>query len=96
MIPQLFYVWGHSFEFDRNHNWETMENLLEYLSGYADNIWMATNGEIVDYIMAYKSLVYSADGSRVYNPSLQTVWMETEGKIYEIASGQTVVLRKGV
>ena len=96
MRPQLFYVWGHSFEFDRNHNWDIMEKLLEYLSGYADSIWMATNGEIVDYVTAYKSLVYSADGSRVYNPSVQTVWMETEGEIYEIASGQTVVLRKGV
>lgn len=92
--PQLFYVWGHSFEFDRNDNWGIMENLLSYLSGYADRIWMATNAEIVDYVTAYKNLVFSVDGSRVYNPSVQTVWMETAGKIYEIASGETVSMKK--
>lgn len=85
---QLFYVWGHSFEFDRNNNWEIMENLLSYISGYADSIWMATNGEIVDYIAAYKSLVFSADAEKVYNPSLQTVWMECRGKVYQIPSGE--------
>lgn len=90
--PQLFYVWGHSFEFDRKNNWEIIENLLSYLSGYADIIWMATNGEIVDYVTAYKNLVFSADGTKVYNPSLQTVWMESEGKSCQIASGQTVTL----
>ncbi|MCM1386711.1 MAG: polysaccharide deacetylase family protein [Bacillus sp. (in: Bacteria)] len=92
MGPQLFYVWGHSFEFDRHDNWEIMESLLSYLAKYADVIWMATNGEIVDYVTAYQSLVYSADGSRVYNPSLKTVWMESEGKAYEIAAGATITL----
>lgn len=89
--PQLFYVWGHSFEFERNNNWEIMENLLSYLSGYADILWMATNGEIVDYVTAYKSLVFSADATKVYNPSLQTVWMEFEGRTYKIPSGERLV-----
>lgn len=88
--PQLFYVWGHSFEFDRKNNWEIIEELLAYLSGYADIIWAATNGEIVDYVTAYRSLVFSVDGTRVYNPSIQTVWMELEEKTYQIPSGQTV------
>lgn len=88
--PQLFYVWGHSFEFDRQDNWEVMENLLSYLSGYAGDIWMATNMEIVDYVTAYRSLVFSADGTKVYNPSLETVWMESTGEIYEIPAGERV------
>ncbi len=89
--PQLFYVWGHSFEFDRQDNWEIMENLLSYLSGYADQIWMATNMEIVDYVTAYQNLVFSADGMKVYNPSVHTVWMESTGEIYQVPSGERIV-----
>ncbi len=69
----LLYIWGHSFEFDRNDNWEIIENAAEKLAGH-DDTWYATNIEIYDYISAVRSLVYSADGHSVYNPSALTVW----------------------
>ncbi|MGN0400515.1 MAG: polysaccharide deacetylase family protein [Blautia sp.] len=90
--PQLFYLWGHSYEFDANQNWDVIEKLLSYVSEFREKIWMATNGEIVDYITAYRSLVFSADGRKVYNPSICTVWMESLNQIYEIPSGKTVQL----
>ena len=91
--PWLFYVWGHSFEFDDDGNWEIMERLGEMLSG-AKDVWFATNGEIFAYCKAYSSLVYSIDGERVHNPSALDVWIELRGKVYKIAAGQTVLFDK--
>lgn len=28
---QLFYIWGHSYEFDVNNNWKRMEEILDRL-----------------------------------------------------------------
>ena len=42
--PMLFYIWGHSYEFDVNQNWERMEKLCEMLAGKSD-IFYGTNAE---------------------------------------------------
>lgn len=91
--PWLFYIWGHSFEFDDDNNWEVIENLGKRLSGGKD-IWFATNGEIFAYAKAYSSLVYSLDGERVYNPSALDVWIELRGKVYKIGAGETIAFDK--
>lgn len=71
---KLLYVWGHSYEFDRDDNWNIIESFCEYVSGHED-IWYATNIEIADYMNAARSLIYSADGSLVYNPCAIDVWI---------------------
>lgn len=91
--PQLFYLWGHSYEFDMDQNWQVIEGFLKYVSGYQDIVWMATNGAIAEYVTAYRRLVFSADGSRVYNPASIVLWMEVLGQIYEIGAGETVTIR---
>ena len=87
----LFYLWGHSYEFDRNNNWERLEEFCERMSGQED-VWYATNGEIYDYITAYNSLVMSADCTRVYNPTLQKIWFFADGKQYSVAPGETITV----
>jgi len=91
--PRLFYLWGHSYEFARQDNWEVIEEFLSYVSGYRAKIWMATNGEIVDYVEAYRRLIFSIDGAKVFNPSCRTVWMEAAGEVCEIPAGAAVTLR---
>ena len=46
---QLFYVWGHSYEFDERGDWDAFEEFCRFISGRAD-IWYATNIEILDVI----------------------------------------------
>ena len=86
MCPILF-VWGHSYEFDRDENWHQFEELCSQLAGQEDT-WYATNIQIKDYIQAIRSLAVTADGSLVYNPSAVTVWA--------ISQGQPVPLMPGV
>lgn len=90
-IARLFYVWGHSFEFDKNDNWNVIEELAAYL-GERDDIWFASNIEIFDYINAYKRLVFSIDGTRVYNPNACMVYFNKNGKDYSVFPNETVAI----
>lgn len=84
----LFYLWGHAYEFERDHNWSIIEQFAETI-GKKTDIWYATNGEIVEYVLAFRSLIFSLDGTRVYNPTDRTVWFLRNGVLFEISSGQT-------
>lgn len=89
--PRLFYIWGHSFEFDRDENWDRMEEICSSMSGKADT-WYATNIEIYNYVKAYDSLVFSVDGSMVFNPTLVTIWFTADADTYCIKPGETLLL----
>ena len=91
--PWLFYIWGHSYEFDDNDNWDVIEDVCRRIS-QAGGVWAATNGDICDYVKCYQSLVYSLDGERVFNPSHRTVWLEIRGKVYGIESGECVLFNR--
>lgn len=91
--PWLFFVWGHSFEFDENNNWNIIESFAEQVSKKSD-VWYATNIQICEYVQAYRSLVFSIDGERVYNPSAIPVWIELRGKIYKVEPAQTLHFNK--
>ena len=87
----LFYVWGHSYEFDDRDNWDVIERFAEYVSG-RDDVWYATNIEIHDYVRAYEALVVDAATTRVFNPTLIDVWFTENGKTYCVKAGETVVI----
>lgn len=87
-FPMLFYVWGHGYEFDGDDNWPVIEELLRYISGFQSEIWFATNGEILEYLTAFRRLEYAADGSLVRNPSAIDVF-------FRPALGQTLRLPAG-
>ena len=93
--PLLFYIWGHSYEFDDGDNWNIIEELAKTLSGRED-IWFATNMEIYEYVKAYRSLEFSIDGERVFNPSAQPVFIEIRGKVYTVEAGATAVFDKEI
>ena len=81
----MMYVWGHSFEFERNNNWEVMEEFCEMI-GHRDDIWYATNIEIVDYNEAFDRLQIFADNEYIYNPSACSVWEVVVSFIILVAS----------
>ncbi len=83
---QLMYIWGHSYEFNDNNNWEHIESFCEYAGG-RDDVWYATNIEIYDYVTASRSLEYSLDYKTVYNPSNISVWISVDDKPVEIKPG---------
>ena len=87
--PKLFFVWGHSYEFDEDDNWQEMEEAARKLGGRQE-IWYATNIEIYEYVTAYRKLIFSMDGEAVYNSSAIPVWIEIRGRTYKVESAKTV------
>lgn len=94
VYPRLLYIWGHSFEFENNHNWDVLYKICEKISGRED-IWYATNMEIYEYVTAYHSLIYSADGTVIYNPTRFKIWFVIDKKPYVIESGETLRIQGG-
>lgn len=86
--PWLFYLWGHSYEFDGHNNWQVIESFAKTI-GNRDDIWYATNIAVYDYITAYRNLHFSTDGKRVYNPSALTVYFEKDGELVTVLAGET-------
>lgn len=96
--PRLFYLWGHSYEFDIHNNWDVMEDFAEYV-GNRNHIWYATNIEIYDYTNAFSRLQFSADGQFVYNPTNTTIFFETwisdtKHHLYQIAPGELLICKE--
>lgn len=93
---KLFYLWGHSYEFEKDDNWSVIENFLARIGGHSD-VWYATNIEIFDYMQAYERLIWNVDHTVASNPTVQDVWLERHfpdnlslNRVYHIPAGQTV------
>ncbi len=90
-FPRLFFLWGHSFEFENNVNWEHLRDICKILAGCED-IWYATNSEIYNYKKAFDSLVFNAKMTEAYNPTLLNVWFCVGDENYCIKPGETIKL----
>ena len=90
--PKLFYLWGHSYEFPRDNNWDVIEKFGEIMSK-RDDIWHATNIEVYKYVEAFKRLVFSLDLSYVENPSAIDVYLFVSGKQVIAKAGETTYLK---
>lgn len=88
---KMFYLWGHSYEFNDNDNWNVIEEFCKFVGGRED-VWYATNIEIYDYVKAYESLVTSYDKKIIHNPSAVDVWVYfgEEDETVKIKSGETL------
>lgn len=84
--PSVFYLWGHSYEFNDSDNWDIIESFCKKAGGN-DAVWYATNGEIAHYSNAFLRIEKSADGKTVYNP--------TAIRLYFVAAGSEITLEPG-
>ncbi|MBQ8894446.1 MAG: polysaccharide deacetylase family protein [Clostridia bacterium] len=91
--PKLFYLWGHTYEFDNNDNWNVIEEFTDFMAGREQEIWYATNGEIFEYMEDYKRLIFAADGAMVKNPTARTLWFYLNGEVYSVAPGGILLLK---
>ncbi len=89
--PLLFYLWGHSYEFDECDNWNIIEEFCSFMGGRED-LWYVTNGELITYMEAYKSLRLSADEKTVYNPSARDVYFFYHGENHVAFAGECAKL----
>ncbi len=73
IVPKIFYLWGHSYEFNNMDNWDRLESICQKI-GQKDDVWYATNGEIEKYVSAYNSVKKSCDGHIIHNPTTVPIY----------------------
>lgn len=83
----LMYVWGHSYEFDGDNNWDLIEEFAELVSKYEKDIWFVTNIEYKRYMEDAKRIVFSSNGKQVFNPNYQSIWIRINQKLIELTPG---------
>ena len=83
----LFYVWGHSYEFEHNDNWNLIENFCSKVSG-DEKVWYATNMQIYEYLTALRQILFSVDRKLARNFSSQSVWLYADERLVELKSGE--------
>lgn len=88
---KLFYLWGHAYEFESDGSWPVIREFAQKMGGRSD-VWYATNIEVVTYVNAYRSLIASADGRTLHNPTAAAVWLEESGRIIRVGPGETAAL----
>lgn len=90
---RLFYLWGHSYEFDGKNNWDLIERFLD-TAAFREEIWYATNIELCDYLAAFRQLHISYNGKMIFNPTAYKICFRCSdtGENYEISPGETVIL----
>ena len=44
--PKIFYIWGHSYEFDIEDTWDKMEEFCKLISG-KDDVFYGTNKQVL-------------------------------------------------
>ena len=86
---KLFYLWGHSYEFAVNDNWDVIERFCQTM-GDREDVWYATNMEIYRYLTAQRQVETSVDGRMLYNPTATDVWFLHNGEALRVPAGQMV------
>lgn len=87
----MFYLWGHSYEFEEKNNWDVIEEFMKYVAN-RDDVWYATNMEIFEYEQAFKSLIFDINLKRCINPTAFDIWFNYNNKDYFIKKGETLRL----
>lgn len=83
----VFSLWGHSHNFEREGNWEVLEQFCR-LMGKREEFWYCTMGEFARYVRGLGALKTSLRGDLVYNPTDRELWFEMDGRLVNIGPGE--------
>lgn len=82
----VFYLWGHSYEFENQNNWEIIEKFAKMVS--EDNsIAFLCNLDVVEYLQAMKKVEITEQ--TIVNPTDKSLWFDVDGKIIEVQANST-------
>ncbi len=69
----LFYIWGHTYEFENQNNWYILDYLKKELDNN-ENIAYLTNIEVYTYLIALKNVIINND--EIYNNSQVDIYLK--------------------
>jgi hypothetical protein len=87
----VFCLFGHSFEFVNDHNWNVLESFCDYI-GHRDEIWYTTCIRIFDYVAATKEMIFTSDCTAAVNPTATEISLWADGRVLAVRAGETIKL----
>ena len=89
----IMFTMAHTYEFnDRSlsYDWNTVENFCNIISNH-DDMWYATNGEVIEYLLAVEELKKAnINSNRLENSTDKTIYLNKNGKIIALESGESL------
>jgi len=84
----VFYIWGHSWEFNDAKRWSDFSKFCEKI-GNREDIWYVGCGDFIDYQIALKRLIIT--GKSITNPiDNKEIWFKQDGIIKVLKPGKRI------
>jgi peptidoglycan-N-acetylglucosamine deacetylase len=84
----VFYVWGHSWEFNDAKRWNDISKFCKKIGNRKD-IWYVGCGEFIDYQLALKKLIITKDS--ISNPiDNKEIWFKQDGILNVLKPGKSI------
>jgi peptidoglycan/xylan/chitin deacetylase (PgdA/CDA1 family) len=90
-LSEVFFVWGHTYEFADANDWDALDRLFGPLCGH-DDVWYCTNIELFDYEDARRRIAIAANRGSAFNPSALPVTLRVDNKLIDVPAGATISL----
>jgi peptidoglycan/xylan/chitin deacetylase (PgdA/CDA1 family) len=87
----VFFLWGHTYEFNNKNDWPSLERIYKPLAGKPD-VWYCTNIQLFDYEYARRQLVIAANKKSAYNPTGLAITILADGNPIDVPAGKTTQL----
>jgi peptidoglycan-N-acetylglucosamine deacetylase len=88
---KVFFLWGHSYEFEADNNWDLIETFARHVSIEAA-VWHASNMEIYEYVTAWRNLQCGVEMTCAKNSSGVTLWVRVGDRLRTIGPGEVIAL----
>lgn len=86
--PALMSVWGHTFEFKSEADWQRIEDFCKMV-GKRDDMWYASLLDVVVYTKAALRLEVDTNKRTIHNPTKTQIFIEGYGKVIPLDPGVT-------
>jgi peptidoglycan-N-acetylglucosamine deacetylase len=84
----VFYVWGHSWEFNDTKRWNDISKFCKKIGNRKD-IWYVGCGEFIDYPFALKRLIITKES--ISNPiDNKEIWFKQDGILKVLKPGKSI------
>ncbi len=80
---EVFHLWGHSWEIDKNNDWNRLEKVFRVINNKTALYQRGSNGEMITFINKSKVTFYKSQDAINYDSSFNSQYFRKEYKILE-------------
>jgi 2-polyprenyl-3-methyl-5-hydroxy-6-metoxy-1,4-benzoquinol methylase len=78
---EVFHLWGHSWEIDKNNDWNRLEYVLKAINKKTAAFQRGSNGDMIKHVSKLKNAYYQLQDAKKYNSSFKSQYFRSEFKL---------------